>query len=400
MGVDVHSIQRQRNIFLDQQFREYSSQAERFASLDLQFVQVEAIFNEPSDSGLSSLIDEFWDAWLELADAPESMVLRNNLRERTRSLTDGFRRVYRSLQDKRKDINKEIDSTIGNINKTLKDIADLNGKIMASYSDRAQPNDLLDQRDMLLDELSKLVRINVNSKEDGGLTVIVESHVLVDGANYSTLEVQASTDGDTSASTINVSTGNSLRITAGKLKGLLEMRDTYLPEYVNTLDQMARQLVNSVNAVHTAGYDLQGDTGQAFFDPTKISAATITVAPEILADAGKIAASADASVGDNGVAQSIADLRNALLFENGSTTLGDFYNNLIGSLGLKASEVTSNRENYELVIEQLVFQRDSVQGVSLDEEMANLIKNQEAFNAAAKMVTKVNEMIETILNMV
>jgi flagellar hook-associated protein 1 FlgK len=400
-GVEVRSIVRQTNVFISQQLREYGSQHERFASMNAQFTRIETIFNEPSENGLSAALDQFWDAWQELADNPENQVARTNLQQRTHRLTDTFHRLDNDLRELRASIDQEFASAADHINQMAKEIAELNRRIVAVGSKEAMPNDLLDRRDLLIEELAMLAKVTVDTSEDGAMTVFVESYMLVQRESYNTLSKATSApEGDLPVTNILVAGDKPLNFTSGKLKGLLELRDRYLPQYMSALDEMAGQLVASVNAAHTTGYDLSGDQAGNFFDPEKTTASSIALTDEIAQNTSKIAASADGTVGDNRTAQSIAGLRNALLLENASTTLNGFYNNLVGSLGLAASDANSSRENYEIIVEQLTFQRDAVQGVSLDEEMANLLRSQEAFNAAAKLITKADEMIQAVLNMV
>jgi len=163
------------------------------------------------------------------------------------------------------------------------------------------------------------------------------------------------------------------------------------------LDELARILIAEVNALHSTGYDLNGDTGIDFFDETYLSAENITLSQEILNDVSRIAASISGAIGDNANALAIADLRNSLLMNDGTATLDEFYNTIVGRIGSETSKATQIKENQTLLVEQLENSRQSVQGVSLDEEMTQMIKYQHAYDAAARVITTIDEALSTVI---
>ncbi|MDD5425928.1 MAG: flagellar basal body rod C-terminal domain-containing protein, partial [candidate division Zixibacteria bacterium] len=166
--------------------------------------------------------------------------------------------------------------------------------------------------------------------------------------------------------------------------------------YKNRLNELARSLVTEVNRLHQSGYGEDGTTGIAFFDPAYTDASTIRLNTFVQDDINKIVSSAGVD-GDNLIALAIADLRNTKVMSSGTKTLNEFYNSLVGSLGIEVKEATSFSGNYELLINQIDNSRQSVQGVSLDEEMANLIKSQHAYDAAARVITAMDEALDTVI---
>ncbi len=185
----------------------------------------------------------------------------------------------------------------------------------------------------------------------------------------------------------------------GKLGALLRSRDEVIPRYKSALDEIARSLVEAVNATHKSGYGLDGSTGEDFFDPAGLTAGTINVAAAILNDLDLIAASAAGPVGDGDNALAIAGLRSQPITAGGST-VDEYYNSLVGTLGVESSAATAHRQREEVLVLEIDNRRESVKGVSIDEEMTNLIATQHAYEAAAKLVSVVDEVMDTLLNMV
>jgi len=173
------------------------------------------------------------------------------------------------------------------------------------------------------------------------------------------------------------------------------MRDDTITGYQSRLDQIAAALVENVNSAHRAGYGLGGQTGVDFFDPAGTTASTIKVSNAILADLSLVAASADGGPGDSDNALDIADLRLAALV--GEATVDDYYGSVVGSLGIESARVSNEKESQALMLQEIDNRRESVKGVSLDEETANIIASQHAFEAAVKMVSVIDSMMSTLI---
>jgi len=179
----------------------------------------------------------------------------------------------------------------------------------------------------------------------------------------------------------------------------MKSRDVLIPQYQAQLDGLAQAVVQQVNSLHTAGYGLDGTTGVAFFDPNYTKAGNVRLNRDIVTDINKIAATASSEVGvlDGNVALAIAGLRSATVMSKNTATMNDYYSGLIGNLGVETKEATSFTGNYELLVQQIDSQRQAVQGVSLDEEMANLVKFQHAYEAAARVITVMDEALDTVI---
>ena len=399
LGVDTVTIRRMRDSFLDDAYRRQSSSLGMYESLEQTLAEIEMVFGEPGDAGLSLMLNEFWDSWQELANSPESQTVRTLVRDKAQSLAQVLHQMDRSLVNQIQALDSEVEAYVNEINGMASAIADLNGKIVASESSGHEATDLRDQRDLLVDQLSQVVDVSVYQRDDGSLSVMMGSEALVERADFVRLSVASVTrDGMAVKEARLGEIQRAIVPRGGKLGGVLQSRDEMLPKYRENLNEIARAIVTSVNAAHMSGYALDGTTGRDFFDPTGITAETIDVSAIILGDVSLIAASSDGSVGNGDNALAIAALRHAAVTVDGST-IDDYYGSVIGSLGIESETASINREREELLILEIENRRESVKGVSIDEEMTNLIATQHAYEAAAKVVNVVDEMMQTILSM-
>ena len=207
----------------------------------------------------------------------------------------------------------------------------------------------------------------------------------VNPANFNYVDVRFETD-------------NSLvNLTSGELFGLVNARDTGLAKPIADLNTLAGALITQVNAVHTTAFGLDNTTGEAFFTGT--DAASIGANAVLAADANKIGAASAANLpGDASKALAMADLENALVMNGGAATLGEFYAGAVSALGVAIQGARAAAENEEFLAQHLRTMRESVAGVSLDEELANLIKFQRAFEAAARLISVIDSMLDTLIN--
>jgi len=394
-ATDVHHI---RDLFLNQQFRAENRSLGRWSSAEKAISQVEALFAEPNSDALGDLIDKFWNSWTELGNNPESMAARTSLKEQTNLLCSSLNRLYRHIDNLRSSVNNEISLAVDKINTLTAEIASLNMQIGRAELGSARANDLRDQRDLLIDEMSQYVDVNSREDNNGMTTVYIGAMVVVDGSSSYALDTVQDKNGEKSVDeVIWKGTTRKIKILDGQIKGLIDVRDQEIPGYLAALDELAKSLVENVNAVHRSGYGLDGTTGLDFFDPDRVSAADIRINAEIDRVPARLAASQSGEVGDNRNALAIADLRNVKVLMGGTATIGEFYNSVIGLIGIDAAKAKTHKNNYQLLVAQLANARESVQGVSLDEEMTQMIKFQHAYDAAARVITTMDQSLETVI---
>jgi flagellar hook-associated protein 1 FlgK len=360
---------------------------------------VDAIFSEAEGSGLGARLDEFFNAWQELANAPQDSSSRSSLRQKTLSLLDVFHNLDGQLLDRRQALREQIESAVGEINSLTRRVAELNDRVRSLGVENNPASSLLDERDVVIDRLSELAAVEVLPRPDGTVSLYINSKNVVDTIYNEELSTSTTENGDDFFVEVRVSEGEPLASVGGKLGGLLALNNDALPGYSDRLDQLAKNLVEQVNTLHTSGYNPNGTTGIDFFDPTQITAGSIKLSTEIETDVNNIAAGATDSLGDNAQALAIADLKSATVSDLG-TTLDGFYTSLIASVGADAGYARDTAAHFQIVQEQLFAQRESVQGVSLDEEMTNLVRFQHAYEAAARLVQTADDMMRTVLDMV
>jgi len=373
-GVDVTSYQRIRDEFIDTQLHAQTMRQGYYGALQDGLSQVETSLAEPSDNGISSLLQGFWSSWQDLSNNPESAGTRQALVQSAASLADGFRQLSSQLTTIQSQAGQNVTQTLSEINSATASIAQLNDSIMKAKVVGDTPNDLMDQRDMLVDQLSQLVNVTRVDNPDGTIDLKVGSTSLVTGA-ASTPRVETDfTAGD---------------ITAGKLAGLIQVRDVVVPQQLSDLNGIASQLITAVNAVHTSGVDLNGNPGVAFFTGT--SAADIAVSAPVAADPSLVAASANGQPGDPTNALKIAALQT-------STTINTDYQRFVTKVGSDSRDATRTYNNAKSLADSLESRRQSVSGVSLDEEMTNLVRFQRGFQASARALTAMDDMIDLLVS--
>ena len=401
-GVQIAEIRRVRDQWIDAQFRAENESSGRWEVAEQLLGQIEDLFGEPGETGLNEILGKFWNSWGDLANNPESSSARVAVQQRGITLTHAFNHLDARLRALQEDLNTSIETKVAQINSIAERIAELNVRIVTVSARGDHANDAEDERDRLMDTLSKLVNMSARESADGAITIAIGGRVLVERDAVAELTTTTRSSGyGVLRDVVWKSDGAEARITKGELGGILDVRDTKIPNYLEQLNTLALQLVQEINTLHRSGYGIGGSTGINFFEEGTSGASDMALSPDILNDPGKIAAAAsDGSPGDNSNALAIAELRHGLTMNGDTATFGDYYSSLIATIGVQSQEAQSMRGNHQLLTEQLENERRSISGVSLDEEMTNLIKYQHAYAAAARLVTTVNDLMQSILEMI
>ncbi len=393
-GVTLDEIRRVRDTFLDFQALGETQRLGRWASLRDSLQQVEVVFNEPSEAGLRTVLDQFWDAFSQLSLEPESTAVRELVLQRGAALGEGMSHVYAQLSALERNLDETVRAQLQEINALAGEIAAVNRQIMAVTGMGDQPNDLLDRRGVLIEELARLVDLQVQPGPANGVHLLVNGVSLVDPHGARRMVAAPLGTNPAYAEPRWESTGTAVDIRGGSLRALLDLRDQVIPGIRADLDAMTAVLVNEVNALHRAGFGLDGSTGYDFFDPAS-TAANLALDPAVASSPRRLAASTSGEPGDGSNALAIAGLRNQPLL--GGASLDDYYRGVIAGVGVRAREALRMAENQDLLLRQIDHQRQAFSGVSLDEEMANLIRYQHAYNAAARLMTAMDEMLDTVI---
>ena len=390
-GVEVTGIVRDRDSLLDARYRGDQAQAEGFSHMSATLGEIETLFDATSDFSLGTVLSQFWAGWEELSNNPDDSSARVNLVGNAQHLGRTLNDIDGQLRSTVSRLDEEIVGTVSTINQLTDQIARINDEIAAvSQGGRSMPNDLLDARDAMVDELSRYLDVTVTHASTG-IRVHSGGMLLVDG--NSTHELSTS-----EGRIIYATDGTDLRPRGGILAAAIEERDEVIPELMSALDEIAETIAREVNRVHRSGTSANGlHTGLDFFSGT--TARDLRVASDIAADASKVASSASGLPGDNETALAIAALRHASLMSDGTATIEEAYANLVSSVGITASEAQFSGEMAIAMLAQSASDREQVKGVNLDEEMVDLISLQNAYQASAQVVSTIDALMQDTLSM-
>lgn len=409
-GVDAVAIVQIRSTLLDRQIQSETSVRgsleARKNALELAQAGVGQQINRGAtvdtasgeQRALADNLSEFFKGFQSLASSPGSTSERQVLIIKSQDLTTQFHEVAGRLSALNDSLNQELRSDVEKVNNYLDEIARLNAQISnTEFAGRSPANDLRDTRQQNIEELSKILRVDTSEQPDGTVTIAAGGVELVHGQNVSdTLELYNPGNGNPLLRTHQG--GTDITPTGGSIHGTLEVRDGELAAQRADLDLLASQLATQVNALHSAGYSLTGSTGANFFTGT--TAATIEVNASLVANSSLIQTSSlpDAA-GNNKVALGIAQLASKRLDGLGNQTVLERYNQSVSRLGQALSSTNDEIADQDVVDRMLTTQRESVSGVSIDEEMTDLIRFQKAFEASAKLLTTVDEMLDVVMSL-
>lgn len=402
-GVEMSSISRLREKFVDTQYRSTNQQLNNASTQSRIFSQIEAIVNEPSENGLQSMMQGFSKAWQSLAATPEDMSVRQIVLQSASTLSNGIQQLYSGLDQLRSDLKEEVSANVDKINVLAKDIADFNEKIKTANNTKMSANDLMDSRDLKIDELSAIANIRAVEDASGFVNVSIGGVSIVNQMSTTELLVVSTvTSTGTGVSVQAGSSTNQAQITGGELGGLLQQYNTTIPGYKSQVDTLGQSIMDEVNALHTNGYglkalssDLSAPTGTQFF--SGYSGGVLTINSDLVDNPSLIAASLTGAAGDNENANKIANIFDTPTMNTGTVSHNQFYAAFTSKIGTDASSASRDEQNQQLILTQVENQRNSYSGVSLDEEMTNMIKFQRAYDASAKLIKTVDEMMSTII---
>jgi flagellar hook-associated protein 1 FlgK len=403
-GVDVAGITRVRDALLEARVRsEVATKSQLDAEVDV-YDRVEMALPEPSDTGLAAQLGDFWAAWHDVANQPQEPAARASLLEQGRTLASALNRAGVQLENARSDVLAQLQATVDDANSLASRIAGLNGGIRSAVAAGLQPDDLLDQRDVLVERLAGLVGGTAHEGEHGMVDVYVGGSAYVRGDRSLTLEVRDGPGpttpdvGDPFHDVRLAWTGTTGRVevSTGTVGGALRGLDDVLPRYLAALDDVAAKLVSSVNAIHQTGYARDGvTTGLDFFDPAATTARTVALSSDVVGQPDKVAAGVPSGAGSGTFDGSVAE-RIALLSSRPDGADAS-YRGLIGTLGVESQATRRRADMQDAVVTQVNDAATSVRGVSLDEELGNLVASQQAYAASARVLTAVDEMLDTLI---
>ncbi|MGI4791425.1 MAG: flagellar hook-associated protein FlgK [Janthinobacterium lividum] len=392
-GVSVSSIQRASDQFLDTQVRDANSSLQSQTAQSDALKQVDDAFGEPSTTGLNAALTSFFSSFQDVANTPENTGVRAAAVQQGVALARTFQTVQAGLTAATTSLAGQSAIDVKTVNSYGTQIAALNVSIKTSTVKGQAPNDLLDQRGILLDKLSGLTNITTQNNSDGTVNVSIGSTALVLGPDAFSVSLSGLTaSGD---------------LTSGTLGGIAQAQ-TKIAAYQTQLNTAAASVVSQVNAAQANGLDLNGNAGTSFFTATTGSeASTIAVNPDLETNPSHLAAasvptlSATFASGDGSNAQTIAGLLTKTVTAVGDPLAGQniqgYYQSTVSSAGSSAASALSSAATAQAASTQLTNQRSSETGVSTDAEMVNMMKYQRAYQASAQYIQIADGMIGTLI---
>ena len=405
-GVLVEGTIRTRDALLDDSFRRDSTAAAYNEERRDALQGVEDILGEPSNNGLASSLDQFWSSWGDLTTDPTSSTPRGVVRQRGEQLATQLNAFGNKIVETQALTRTRMLEAAGRVNALAQQVAEINARIVAAEANGRESPDMRDQRDMKIDELSALVGATAYRQSNGSVNVNIGGDSLVDGANFKPVRIQAPLN---DPSKLSLALGEppaagtlteTMYFVGGQLAGMLDSYNTVLPGQLAKLDALASSIVSETNTRHATGFIGANPAGN-FFAGTGTTARTIRLDTAIVSDVMNIAASGIANQsGDNSVALAISRLRDTPVTLLGQTaTINDGYRTIVSELAIGVSAANGTAKAARTLASQTDGRRDSVKGVSIDEEMVNLMKFQQSYAAAARLINVVDEMSQTLINL-
>jgi len=413
MGSKSAAVTRINNPYLERQIGNERSLGGFHDGKAEAMARVEQVYNEQQNKGLNQFVADFFSSIQELANNPESLATRTQVRETADFLTKDFKRVHSQLTEITRDLDQQIKSQLDEVNGMTKEIANLNEKIQQVELSGGNANDERDRRELLLKQVGERINIRWAEGADTSVTVTAgNSALLVAGYDSKTLIAkptsETATKGEGNVDIFYLSKPDAEpykvteQITGGKIGGALEVRDKVVTELLGDVDKLAYGFAANLNEVHRSGFNAYNQTGQNFFElPTQLrhASANLSVSKNILDDVGRISTGAGpASPGDSRTAVKMARLQQDKTM-NGENTFDEFYNSVVGKVGIQARRAETASATQRDIVKQMSNIRESISGVSLDEEATKLIEYQKSFDASARLIRTADEMFDTILNL-
>jgi flagellar hook-associated protein 1 len=392
-GVVLQKIESLRDPILEIQLNQQTQQQSDLSTVLTQLQQIQTQFSS-SSSGIGADIGNFFNTVQQLAPDPTNLTLRQGVLSAASTLATDFNTAANNLQTQRSGIDQNVVESVSQVNSLTAQIANVDHQISTLPSGTA--GSLVDTQTRLIRQLSGLIDVQVIPTDQGISVTTSNGTAQVSGSQSFNLSTQLGSDG-----VQHVMSGTqdlTASLTGGSLAGLIQVRDKAIPSISSNLDQLASGLATALNTANETGYDLNGNKGVAIFAPPPAggvgAAAALTVS---MTNPALVAASSDGSVGGNGNLAVISAVATQPL-ANGQTPIGS-YSSIVFQIGSQTSNTSTDLDSANLILQQLQDQRASISGVSLNEEAANLIQYQTAYQAAAKVVSVVNALLLDAVNL-
>jgi len=401
-GVTLSDVQSLRDSILDLRVNQETQQQGQLNAFISGGQQIQTLFNETSGTGLQAPLTAFFTSLSQLSANPSDLNTRQGVITAAQNLASAFNQTSTNLTNLQRNVDQSVSQSVSQINTLTSQIAAVNIQVQSASTGGQNPGPFIDQRQQLINQLSNLVDVSEIDAGNGSLTLTTSTGapLVVGGQSF---QLTTQTDSTTGMQDI-YSQGSNItsKISSGQLAGQLQIRDQEIPSIQNSLDTLASSLATSVNSQNAKGIDLNGQAGGNLFNPPPAgvtgAAATLSLATT---DPTKIAASAGpapGNAGDNTNANALLALQNQTII-NGQTPL-TYYSGLVFKIGNDLSNAQTSQQSGGLVLQQVQNLQGGVSGVDINEESANLIRYQNAYQASAQVSSIINTLLQDTINMV
>jgi flagellar hook-associated protein 1 FlgK len=415
-GVAITMIDQVRSDYLDRQYRAENATLGNYTTRAEEIDYLETVMNELSTNGLSASMADFFNSLSELGSDPVNDEIRTSVQQNAQKMIESFHHYYNQLTSLQDTYNENMNVTVTDVNNLLTSIASYNEQISGFELSGEQANDLRDKRNLLLDDLSQLINIDYHVNADNQLIVTCEGTELINHTDTTLLETS-----------VNATTGfydifyegttTNFDYNDGKLMAYKNLRDgstssnVGIPYILNNLNRLAKSLAEEFNDVHETGYTkpigaATSQTNIGFFEVpaggyTAITAGNLSLSAQVLSNVRNIAASSVAvtitNSGNNEIALQLAELS----LRTDMTDIGNFeeyLNSVVVELGIQSSTAQTLSESQQAIVDNLAGRKESISGVSLDEEMIQMMTYQHAYSAASRVLSALDEALEILIN--
>lgn len=410
-GAEVARLEQVRDKVLDKSLISEKSVTQYFEAKQLYLRRAEANLGQSIDSqtidaggaygtyGLAEGMTELFNSFQSLSVSPTSTAERQAVVFNAQKIADKFNTIDRRMSDLRTAINDEVKDVITDVDAKLTELAYIAVNIGNIEAVEGSANEVRDSLQAGLEQLSEYVNISTTYSEDGELNVFVDGVQMIT-ENVLTNTVAAGTDSNGMYVLTDNTNGNAISLKSGYLKGMIDARDVTIKDLRAKVSTLATELISEVNTLHKTGYDLYGTNDSTSVLFTGADASDIGVNSDIISDPRKLQGSSSSTeVSNNDVLRSIAALNTKSITNLSSTTFSEYYGNTVSRFGQDLALATSQLNDQKTVQKMLEKQRESIMGVSVDEEVANLVIYQRAFQASARLLSTMDGLMEDVLNM-
>lgn len=413
-GSKLSRIERVNDEYLEKQLRDGGRELAHSEEKQVFLSQMEDVFNEMNGDGLNRLISRYFNDFRKLSNDPSSEAIRQSVRESSNAMVNDFKRIRGELDSVRSHIDTRIEGNMKELNALAKDLGELNIRIKTAEIQGHTANDLQDSRDMVLKKMATYADLSIHKDNDGGMIAVDVKGVgpLVVGQNvekYHLGRAPAQPDEGSPENSVQISRSEfsnkyiTHQFQNGKIGALVEMRDKSIAAAVNKLDELAHAISTSVNEIHSKGVTTDGATGVQYFKQlsgVKDASKELALSDAVKNDVNMIAAGVSPnSPSDNRLALAIANLQNAHFMDGGKSTADDYYNSIVSDIGVASARNNEALGQQKGILTNMQKMRDQIAGVSIDEEVTNLMQYQHAFDASARVIKVADDMLDTVLKL-